>query len=144
MKYFKIKNEYKNSTGTNKLYFNEDGRPIAVSYGWWVYFKDGVFNHSYYSQTTCKHQSKVNDLLKDLGISVDLRLTRTKLSLTNLDAAISDESALITLEIKTLEEKFSKLKKKDGPRAEAYSNRLDDLRVQLRSVFNYKMESKYL
>lgn len=46
----------------------------AFSYEWWMFtmpYKGGViFNRYSYSPTTCKHQSKVRTLLRDLGIRI--------------------------------------------------------------------------
>lgn len=47
----------------------------ALSYAWWRFVDviNGkvVFNNIYYSQTTCKHQSKVRSLLSEKGINID-------------------------------------------------------------------------
>jgi hypothetical protein len=48
----------------------------ARSYEWWAFTKmvNGklIFNNTSYSQSTCKHQSKVRALLRDLGLKIDL------------------------------------------------------------------------
>lgn len=73
MRYFSKSNLYKNSTGTN-CYNPETGQ--AHSYDWWCYVKviggKTVFNDYYYSPTTCKHQSAMRNLLRELGIKIDL------------------------------------------------------------------------
>lgn len=71
MKLFKRDNIYKASNVT----FNPESH-TAYSYNWWAFVKriNGflVFNNVYYSNTTCKHQSKVRALLRDLGLEIDL------------------------------------------------------------------------
>ena len=74
MKYYKRLNEYKMSN----VVFNCDDK-TAWSYGWWCFFKDGVFNNVNYSSTTNRHQSKVRTLLNDLGINTVLTLRFTRL-----------------------------------------------------------------
>jgi hypothetical protein len=50
----------------------------AYSYSWWrfVGIVEGkvVFNNYRYSSTTSKHQSKVRNLMKELGIKIDFEL----------------------------------------------------------------------
>lgn len=83
LKYIKRDKIYTNSTRT--CTFN----PLtleALSYRWWVFVKkiDGltVFNNYRYSVTTARHQRKIRNLLKELKIKIDLKVT-TKLSLAN-------------------------------------------------------------
>lgn len=73
-------------TGTYKasnVEFNPDTM-IATSYDWWQFVRmiNGkiVFNNYSYSNTTCRHQSKVRGLLRELNINIDLEVT-TNLSL---------------------------------------------------------------
>ena len=71
MKLFKRANLYKASN----VSFNPDTCE-ARSYEWWAFTKmiNGVlvFNNHYYSPSTCKHQSKVRTLLRELGHEVAL------------------------------------------------------------------------
>lgn len=51
----------------------------AVSYDWWFFVKrvNGmvVFNSYRYSVTTSRHQSKVRQLMRELGIKIDLEVS---------------------------------------------------------------------
>lgn len=73
MKYFKTRNTYENSTGTNVVSLIN---MRATSYRWWPYLKiiNGmlVFNGYPYSNTTSRHQSDCLSLLRRHGIEVDL------------------------------------------------------------------------
>lgn len=81
MKYFSRLNIYKASN----VQYNPETRQ-AHSYDWWCFVKpvNGmiVFNNHSYSNSTCKHQSKVRGLLADLGINIDL-FVDTRCSLTD-------------------------------------------------------------
>lgn len=71
MKYFTRLGIYK----ANNVTFNP--RTIeAFSYRWWRFVAeiDGVviFNNYKYSNTTCKHQSKVFKLMNELNIKIDI------------------------------------------------------------------------
>lgn len=61
----------------------------AISYDWWTFVKviDGkvVFNEYPYSTTTRRHQYKVRQLMRELGIDIDL-VVETKKSLTDVIA----------------------------------------------------------
>ena len=52
---------------------------VADSYDWWVFVLPIkgkiVFNNYNYSMTTCKHQGEVRQLLKSLGIKIDLEVS---------------------------------------------------------------------
>lgn len=71
MKYLKRSKTY---SGSN-VSFDPIGMK-AYSYGWWCFVKriNGkiVFNNYNYSNSTCKHQHKVGQLMRELGIKVDL------------------------------------------------------------------------
>jgi len=73
MKHFKRLNMYKASNVT----FNPETLE-AHSYSHWCFFKvingKNVFNNYNYSNSTCKHQSKVRSLLRELNISIDLEI----------------------------------------------------------------------
>jgi len=64
----------------------------ARSYGWWLFCTkvNGkvIFNHTTYSQTTCKHQGKA---LQVLDYKYDLKLRFTRKSLSDLPAAFESE-----------------------------------------------------
>lgn len=87
MKYFKKLKIYKASNVT----FNPETFE-AYSYGWWKFVSkiNGkiVFNSHFYSQSTSKHQHKVNSLLGFLGIKIDLYVKTSK-SLGNFEAGLS-------------------------------------------------------
>ena len=71
MKYYKRANIYKASN----VSFNPETK-TAYSYDWWQFVKeiDGkiVFNNYPYSISTRRHQSKIQDILNELGIKVDI------------------------------------------------------------------------
>lgn len=71
MKHFKRSNMYKASNVT----FNPETNR-AHSYDWWCFVREFngkiVFNNYNYSNTTRKHQGKVRQLLRELGINIDL------------------------------------------------------------------------
>jgi hypothetical protein len=77
MKFFKRANLYKASN----VSFNPDTM-ISTSYNWWHFTKliNGklIFNNYSYSPSTCKHQSKVRALLRDLGLEIDLVVQASK------------------------------------------------------------------
>lgn len=71
MKFYKRAGLYKASN----VNFNPD-TVQAYSYDWWRFVDviNGkvVFNNYNYSNSTCKHQSKVRSVMSDLGIKIDL------------------------------------------------------------------------
>ena len=73
MKHMKRANIYKASN----VEFNPETIQ-ATSYSWWRFVDvvNGlvVFNNYNYSNSTCKHQSKVRFLLSDLGIKIDYEI----------------------------------------------------------------------
>ena len=81
---------------------NLEFNPITVqatSYGWWIFstkFNGKViFNSHRYSPSTGKQQGKVTSLMAQLGISIDLKLRFTRLSLESLKGALQDELTCI-------------------------------------------------
>jgi len=86
-RYLSRTNELKSSNFTMDLTTLE-----ARSYNWWVFVRkvNGkvIFNHTTYSQTTCKHQNKA---LTVLNYEYDLRLKFTRKSLSDLPAALENE-----------------------------------------------------
>lgn len=83
MKFIKKRNQYEASN----VSFDPENIS-AVSYNWWEFVKviNGkvIFNNYHYSQSTCKHQSKVRRLLETLNIKVDVVVESTK-SLSSFD-----------------------------------------------------------
>lgn len=77
MKHYKRLNEYKASNVKFDI-----GTNIATSYNWWQFVKPIggklVFNNYSYSNSTCKHQSKVSRLLDDLGLTIDIVVNAPK------------------------------------------------------------------
>jgi len=73
LKFKKRSNMYSNSTGTNTFY---PETLSAYSYSWWQYLKNFngtlVFNDYSYSPSTSSHQWKLESLLKELNIKIDL------------------------------------------------------------------------
>lgn len=97
MKYNKRTNCYKNSTGTNFVYLNEDGSlKYATSYGWYIYakaFKKGgyninILNISTYSPTTVRHVYQCRDIINESDW--DLILDDVPESLDNLPSIIKE------------------------------------------------------
>lgn len=73
MKYKKRTNTY---TASNVIF---DANKIqAYSYGWWRFVSvvEGkvIFNNYRYSVSTSKHQSKVRNLMNQLGIKIDIEM----------------------------------------------------------------------
>lgn len=73
MKYLKRSQVYR----ANNVSF--DPKQIsAFSYAWWTFVGvvEGkvVFNNYFYSPTTAKHQSKVRNLVRELGIKIDIEM----------------------------------------------------------------------
>lgn len=109
MKFIKKRNQYESANVTLNL-----EEMTAYSYGWWKFLAviNGkiVFNNYSYSNSTCKHQSKVRRMLEEKGIKIDLNVN-TSLSLngntrysygTELDA-LKDAIHTDLIEIKELE-----------------------------------------
>lgn len=99
----------------------------AWSYGWWNFYRDGVFNNTNYSPTTIKHQSKMHDVLRQEGLGITLMLNRTRLSLDNLQAAIRDELYLMNEEIRQVQIKLDGLKNKTGKRGQSYTKQIENM-----------------
>lgn len=62
----------------------------AYSYKWWLFVKNFngivVFNNYSYSMSTCRHQSKVRELLNRLGVQVHVTIEAPK-GLQDLEVA---------------------------------------------------------
>ena len=69
---------YKNSTGNVTF---DPATITADSYNWWTFVKvikgKVVFNNYYYSSSTSAHQSLVKDVMKELGIKVDVYVNQS-------------------------------------------------------------------
>lgn len=126
MKYYSRLKQYKAS---NVLFDCETQK--AWSYRWWLFYTDGVFNATFYSASTVKHQLKMYDVLRQENLGVVLKLTRTKKSLTDLHGAIKDERDLMLDEIRLVRLKLEKLKNKLGPRAMSYRDQIEYLSSNL-------------
>ena len=122
MKHFTKLNQFKAS---NVIYDVGTGR--AYSYDWWRFVdvvelkgsKQVVFNDYGYSNSTMKHQSKVREVLRKLGISIDLVVN----SRSGLQSDNWREEALdsIKYDIRTVEEQLNnkrRHKRLDGQRLE--------------------------
>lgn len=112
MKYFKRANEWRNSTGSNKL---EVETMKAYSYNWWCYFQpiEGtdlyLFNNYYYSSSTSKHQSDLRRLLRSdfgLGYYDD----KTVITISISDSLSGDSKNDVTKYIKVLADEIKELK----------------------------------
>lgn len=90
MKYMKKAGIYK---GSNVTFDSE--KIEARSYGWWLFVckinGKVIFNHANYSVSTGRHQSKMDYLLAELGVKIDLSLAYTQCSLENVPHALLDE-----------------------------------------------------
>lgn len=77
MKYYTRLKEYKASN----VSLTVEPKLEAYSYAWWLFvvrYKGLViFNNTNYSSSTCKHQSKVRDVLDNLNIKIDIELNNT-------------------------------------------------------------------
>lgn len=134
MRYYSRLKQYKASN----VMFNCETQQ-AYSYGWWCFYKDGVFNDTFYSQSTCGHQNKVRSLLMDLNIDVKLTLYKTNKPLHNIEEAIQDEIELTELELDQYKNKLNKLKKKDGKRGLSYSDAIESLINRINTLTNYEV-----
>jgi hypothetical protein len=119
MKFSKKRQQYESANCS----FNPETM-IAKSYDWWIFVKmiNGkvVFNNYSYSNTTCKHQSKVRSLLSELGIKIDI-FVKTSISLdgykrydnsTDTSGALQDAIKTNLREINELEEILSNNRRK--------------------------------
>ena len=104
MRYYKRLKQYKASNMVVDL-----ENQTAHSYGWWCFWtvENGVslFNSTFYSQSTCGHQSKASRVI-DRGH--DLVLRHTKANLTNPAEAVISEINGIVYEIEQLTELIKK------------------------------------
>ncbi len=107
MKYYSRLNMYKASN----VSFNPESLK-SYSYDWWLFTRmhNGslVFNNANYSISTCGHQSKVRNLLGELGHDIDLVFRFTNESLKDIELAAQDEINLAEDRIKELNELINK------------------------------------
>lgn len=98
MRYLKTKNQSKASN------FMFDHNTLqAWSYDWWCFsakYKNKlIFNNSYYSNTTNRHQSKAKGLL---AFDIDIELRYTTCNLTSVESALNYEVVATKFQIKKL------------------------------------------
>jgi len=90
MKYFTRLKIYKASN----VSFNPQTME-ALSYDWWRFVTTlngvSIFNNATYSVSTCAHQFKVRQLMRDLNLPVHITLHHTRKSLSAPISAILDE-----------------------------------------------------
>lgn len=124
MKLFTRLNVYKSSN----VIFNPETE-IATSYDWWVFVAriNGklVFNNYNYSNSTCKHQSKVRSLLSKLGIEIDLFIESPR-GLQNLDSAISH--------YESMNEDLNVAINKKGSKKSTNEKRLSDISYNMEKI----------
>jgi hypothetical protein len=98
MRYLKTKNQYKASN-----FMFDCNTKESWSYDWWcfsrIYKGRLIFNHTRYSQSTCRHQSKALSLL---GYNVDFTLHNTTSNLTDVEDALRDEIKNTKFEIRNI------------------------------------------
>lgn len=139
MKYYKKLDVYKSS---NVII---DSKRDAYSYARWKFYdaETGVFNDTFYSQSTCKHQSKAIFILNSLNMPVHLVLKHTKANLTDVPEAIESEiDAVKSAKYKELS-KLNSLKNQDGTRGQKYKGNISCMNERLEQLeFYLKKVSK--
>lgn len=154
MKYFKKANEWKNSTGSNRL---DVETMKAYSYRWWCYFQpiEGtnlyLFNNYNYSNSTSKHQSDLRRLLdSDFGLGyISEKVVFIAISDSLSDNPKNDVTKYIkvlTDEIKELKETIKKprtQKKKNLERIENI-NSISGKIVRLSEQFEIELDKSEL
>jgi hypothetical protein len=119
---------FKNSTNTNSFdLLNME----ATSYRHWTYLRiipeiGLVFNNTYYSSTTNKHQRDTMTLLDKLGIKIDMCIYKSSKNLYNLSGIIDDLETEIR-HLKRLVEKPKTHKDKNKERIKE----IDTLNIQI-------------
>lgn len=103
MKYYNRLDVYRTSNNEVSI-----AKQYAYSYSWWKYWTVdngiSIFNNTYYSQSTCKHQREALALIRE----PDLILYHTTANLTSPDEALKNEIKGIDYEIKQLENAIAK------------------------------------
>ena len=106
------------------VYFHPE-KLVATSYDWWTFVKriDGhtVFNSYGYSNTTRRHQYRVREVMRDLGLVID-REVRVPSSLSNFDNMMEIIAAHDKAEAKRLADER---KKRDLKNARARERRAE-------------------
>lgn len=134
MRYVKSTNTYKASN------FEMNMTELkAYSYGWWLFVTKHngkvIFNHTTYSSSTCKHQSKA---LKLLDYNYDLKLRFTRKSLSDLDQAFNDEIKGAQSEVETLKALIAKKGTRKSTNSER-ANKIIELQQHIELI-----QSEYL
>jgi len=142
MKYFKRLDVYKNHNGSNKVSLTNKA---AYSYNWWKYFAEielssgkklTVFNDTYYSSTTTRHQWQAKSLLRENNVEIDLALGHTRISLRHPREAIKREIKYYTdsiFENLSVIDNKGTTKKKNNERVEDINKSVERIR-ELKSI----------
>lgn len=104
----------------------------AVSYGWWTYFSKvegiNVFNKHAYSPSTRRHQSRMRDLLRKLGIRIDVEVdTRNSLDGLNMENVYQ----LLWNEVVALQQELAECKKPKSAKKDNILFKIEDVRSQI-------------
>jgi hypothetical protein len=106
---------------------------VATSYRWWIFVSriggKVVFNNYHYSMSTNKHQSKVDSLLSQLGIKIDVRFEAPK-GLQDLQAAVTHYENKISSLIIAIQ--------KPGTRAVKNRERASEIKSHLKTIKTIK------
>lgn len=115
MKYYSRLDVYRTSNNEVSLTSQR-----AYSYGWWKYWTVdngiSIFNNTYYSQSTCKHQREALKLIRE----PDLILYHTKESLGNPAKALQNEVDGMQYEIRQLEKAITRPRSHKAKNEERY------------------------
>ncbi len=134
VRYFERAGIYKGSNFT----FNPKTL-TAYSYDWWRFVeKIGsriVFNDFRYSNTTARHQWKIKNLLRDLGIHVDMELEAPG-GLQNLNSAIElYRERIVTLQLEILKKGTKKAKNLERKKQiSVYKKKILEVKKLIRSA----------
>ena len=134
MKYYSRLDVYR--TSNNEVSITQQ---YAYSYGWWKYWTVdngiSIFNNTYYSQSTCKHQREALALIRE----PDLILYHTKANLTRPDEALKAEIECIDYEIKQLENAITKprSRKSTNERRRAEIDQLNAHKKEVKRIMDY-------
>lgn len=115
----------------------------ATSYNWWTYVVKikgkVVFNNYPYSTTTQSHQSKMRDLLKYLGIKIDVEVSMRE-SLSNF------ENEALPPKYEALYEAEISLKRANKNHVGSYKDTIQKLKVEIKTcrAIGAKMTSKQM
>lgn len=136
MKYYKTLKKYKASN----VEFDIETE-TAWSYGWWNFYRDGVFNDTFYSTTTRRHQTKVKELMFRLGAPEPIiTLKNTRTNLTDLPEALSHELDGLKKNLKRVEIKLNDLQYQDGVRGKSYKDKITAMKFEIQEFKRKKKE----